>query len=88
MLIFDYFSLFQGLREGAESLQESDEDEDDMIALIRERLRQGHRTLGYPDAPPPPLPPRPPRLPESVRVAVRARVAIPPPGEDQGLLSR
>ena len=29
-----------------------------MIDVIRARLRQGHRTMGYPDAPPPPLPER------------------------------
>jgi formate hydrogenlyase subunit 6/NADH:ubiquinone oxidoreductase subunit I len=29
-----------------------------MIDVIRERLRQGHRTMRYPDAPPPPLPER------------------------------
>ena len=29
-----------------------------MIDAIRARLRQGHRTMGYPDAPPPPLPER------------------------------
>jgi Ni,Fe-hydrogenase III small subunit/Pyruvate/2-oxoacid:ferredoxin oxidoreductase delta subunit len=29
-----------------------------MIDVIRARLRQGYRTMGYPDAPPPPLPER------------------------------
>ncbi|HEX5068178.1 MAG TPA: NADH-quinone oxidoreductase subunit NuoB [Myxococcota bacterium] len=29
-----------------------------MIDVIRARLRQGHRTMRYPDAPPPPLPER------------------------------
>jgi Ni,Fe-hydrogenase III small subunit/Pyruvate/2-oxoacid:ferredoxin oxidoreductase delta subunit len=29
-----------------------------MIDVIRARLRQGHRTIGFPDAPPPPLPER------------------------------
>jgi len=29
-----------------------------MIDVIRARLRQGYRTIGYPDAPPPPLPER------------------------------
>jgi Ni,Fe-hydrogenase III small subunit/Pyruvate/2-oxoacid:ferredoxin oxidoreductase delta subunit len=29
-----------------------------MIDVIRARLRQGHRTMRYPDAPPPPLPDR------------------------------
>jgi len=29
-----------------------------MIDVIRERLRQGYRTMGYPDAAPPPLPER------------------------------
>ncbi len=29
-----------------------------MLDVIRARLRQGHRTIAYPDAPPPPLPER------------------------------